>query len=121
MYSKPRLFKQSIMKSLPLRPTVNGSSAGGTAVSAARLGKGTALRAGADWAATAFSGVARAAAPARPAPFRNLRRFTFGTSVCFDISGSPFRSAVAWCVCSVSAAILRSGTKSVDVARPGGG
>ena len=50
---------------------------------------GVARRRGAAWAATAVSGVASAAAPARPAPFRNLRRFTFGTSVLLRHFGLP--------------------------------
>ena len=76
------------MKSLPLRPTVSGSSAGGGAVSAALFGSGTGLRAG-DWTCAAASwGVASAAAPANVAPFRNCRRFSFGTSF-LDIALPP--------------------------------
>src|SRR6185295_19524301 len=94
MYSKPRLFKQSIMKSLPLFPSVRTSSCGGTCVSAARLGSGTGLRAGAGACAATFSGAARAAAPARPAPFKNPRRLTL-MSFCFDMV-VPECANIAW-------------------------
>src|SRR5258705_5536325 len=89
MYSKPRLLMQSIMKSLPLLPSVKTSNAGGTWVSAALLVSGTGLRAGAACVcAAAFSGAANAAAPASPAPFKNPRRPSL-TSFCFDICDSP--------------------------------
>src|SRR5688572_23774209 len=116
MYSKPRLFRQSIMKSLPLRPTVNGSSAGGTAVSAARFGSGTALRAGAG-CATALSGVVSAAAPASPAPLRNRRRFTFGTSLALDIARSRSFGCRLRGLNGLSAAILFVRQKGVDAVR----
>ncbi len=82
---------QSIMKSLPLLPSVKTSNAGGTWVSAALLGSGTGFRTGACVCAAAFSGGgASAAAPASPAPFKNPRRPTL-TSFCFDICDSPGR------------------------------
>ena len=77
------------MKSLPLRPTVSGSSAGGGAVSAALFGSGTGLRAGACTWAVASWGAASAAAPAIVAPFRNCRRFSLGTSF-FDMALPPW-------------------------------
>src|SRR5580704_6030931 len=87
MYSKPSVLITSTMKSLPLLPRVSGSSAAGGAVSAALLGSGTGLR-GAGACAAASRGAARAAAPAIVAPFRNRRRFSFGTS-CLDMAVPP--------------------------------
>ena len=96
MYSKPRLFRQSIMKSLPLLPSVRTSSAGGGAVSATLFGSGTGLRAPAagTWA-TAFSGAVKAATPARPAPFKNPRRPACVPSLVFDIVRSIARRPAA--------------------------